>query len=307
MIVLENKPELKVHSKLEAELVVEPSDISFQDLAGGTVMVRITVRNESTRHSKPTIMRLESAPLGAFVPWRPLAVLPVPALEPGEARELSVDVSKVHPQPLGSFDRVPPTKLLTAVNSSPDEAPRPGTWLSGLLEFISRRGTLKSRDGTNKRPSLAPDLWELLGRDQPHWAGNINVFIGSKAVERHMAKALRIYPGRSNLAMFLVGSGERDAYAFDITGLTPDWTAALYVANAKTLAVEASDTPIKERQWMESAGTMMVMLVVRPPMICEEGNIRVQVMRRSSQKTAVVEFNLDPAAQGSGCYSVRSN
>ncbi len=86
MIVLENKTELEVRSAFKAELVVEPTDISFQDLAGGTVMVRITVRNESTRHSKPTIMRLESAPLGAFVPWRPLAVLPVPALEPGEAR-----------------------------------------------------------------------------------------------------------------------------------------------------------------------------------------------------------------------------
>ena len=266
-------------------------------------MVRITVHNESTRHSKPTIMRLESAPLGAFVPWRPLAVLPVPALEPGEARELSVEVSKPHPQPLGSFDRVPPTTLLTAVNSSPDETPQPRTGVARLLDLLRRRDTVKNRDGTNKRPSLAPDLWELLGRDQPHWAGNINVFIGSKAVERHMAQALRIYPGRNNLAMFVVGSGERDAYAFDITGLAPDWTAALYdVANAKTLVVEASDTPIKERQWRESTGAMMIILAIRPPMICEEGNVEVRVTRRSSKKTAVVEFNLDPAAQGSGCY-----
>lgn len=303
MIVLEKKTELEVRFAFKAELVVEPTDISFQDLARGTVMVRITVRNESTRHSKPTIMRLESAPLGAFVPWRPLAVLPVPALEPGEARELSVEVSKPHPQPLGSFDRVPPTTLLTAVNSSPDETPQPRTGVAGLLDLLRRRDTVKNRDGTNRRPSLAPDLWELLGRDQPHWAGNINVFIGSKAVERHMAQALRIYPGRNNLAMFVVGSGERDAYAFDITGLAPDWTAALYdVANAKTLVVEASDTRIKERQWMESAGAMMIMLMVRPPMICEEGNVEVRVTRRSSQKTAVVEFNLDPAAQGSGCY-----
>jgi hypothetical protein len=305
MIVLEKKTELEVRFAFKAELVVEPTDISFQDLARGTVMVRITVRNESTRHSKPTIMRLESAPLGAFVPWRPLAVLPVPALEPGEARELSVEVSKLRPQPLGSFDRVPPTTLLTAVNSSPDETPQPRTGVARLLDLLHRRDTVKNRHGTNKRPSLAPDLWELLGRDQPHWAGNINVFIGSKAVERHMAQALRIYSGRNNLAMFVVGSGERDAYAFDITGLAPDWTAALYdVANAKTLVVEASDTPIKERHWIESAGAMMIMLLVRPPMICEEGNIRVQVMRRSSQKMAVVEFNLDPAAQGSGCYSM---
>ncbi len=180
---------------------------------------------------------------------------------------------------------MPPTTLLTAVNSSPDETPQPRTGVAGLLDLLRRRDTVKNRDGTNRRPSLAPDLWELLGRDQPHWAGNINVFIGSKAVERHMAQALRIYPGRNNLAMFVVGSGERDAYAFDITGLAPDWTAALYdVANAKTLVVEASDTRIKERQWMESAGAMMIMLMVRPPMICEEGNVEVRVTRRSSQK-----------------------
>ena len=111
MIVLENKPELKVRSEFEAELVVEPADISFQNLTAGTVIVRVTVRNESGQRSKPTIMRLQSAPLGAFVPWRPLAVLPVPALEPGEAREMSVEVSKPHPQPLGSFDRVPPTTI----------------------------------------------------------------------------------------------------------------------------------------------------------------------------------------------------
>ena len=227
MIVLENKPELKVRSEFEAELVVGPADISFQNLTAGTVIVRVTVRNESRQRSKPAIMRLESAPLGAFVPWRPLAVLPMPALEPGEAREISVEVSKPHPQPLGSFDRVPPTTLLTAVNSSPDETPQPRTGVARLLDLLRRRDTVKNRDGLNKRPSLAPDLWELVGRDQPHWAGNINVFIGSKAVERHVAKALRIYPARYNLAMFVVGSGKRDAYAFDIMGRAPGRTSAL--------------------------------------------------------------------------------
>ena len=303
--VLEHKPEIEVRSALETELVVERTDISFQDLTAGTVMVRVTVRNESKQRSKPTIMRLESAPLGAFVPWRPLAVLPVPALEPGAVHELSVEVSRPCPQALGSFDRVPPRTLLTAVNAAPDEAPQPGAGLAGLLNLLRRRDTTRRQDGTNSRPSLAPDLWELLGRDQPHWAGNINVFIGSKAVERHMANALRIYSGRNNLAMFLVGSGGRDAYAFDIVGLAPDWTAALFdVTNAKTLVVGTSDARIAERQWVESAGGMMVMLAVRPPVICGEGNVEVQVTRQSSQKTAVVEFNLDPTAQGPGCYSV---
>jgi hypothetical protein len=76
------------------------------------------------------------------------------------------------------------------------------------------------------------------------------------------------------------------------------------MVHAKTLVVAASSAPLAERQWVEAAGPMMIMLAVRPPMICEEGSLKVQVTRRSSQKTAVVEFNLDPTAQGPGCYSV---
>jgi hypothetical protein len=67
---------------------------------------------------------------------------------------------------------------------------------------------------------------DMVGQEQPHWAGNINVFVGGKAVERHVAKALRVYPGRMNMAMFIVGSfGKADAYSFELVGLAPDWLA----------------------------------------------------------------------------------
>jgi len=46
-----------------------------------------------------------------------------------------------------------------------------------------------------------------------------------------MAQALGIYPGRTNMAMFLVGDrGRKDAYAFELVGLNPDWKAMLYDA-----------------------------------------------------------------------------
>jgi hypothetical protein len=117
--------------------------------------------------------------------------------------------------------------------------------------------------------------------------------------------ALRIYSGRTNLAMFVVGgAGKRDGYAFDLLGLDPDWKAALHdVTSAKTLVVRSSDQPVQKRQWVETiAGVMLIMLAVRPPVICEDGKVRVLVTRRSCRKTAVVEFNLDPTAQGAGCY-----
>lgn len=308
MTALEKAAELTVLSKSNAGLVVDPLEITFEDLTRDTVMIRVKIRNEGGHRSKPTSIRLESAPFGAFVPWQPFAVLPVPVLEPGESRELSVAATRPHPISLGNFDGVPPNSVLTALNASPDEPSRqPGTGFAALLNLVRGRrtsrpvGTPTVAQGT----ILPPDLWELFGREQPHWAGNINVFVGDRAVERHVAKALRIYSGRTNLAMFVVGgAGKRDGYAFDLLGLDPDWKAALHdVTSAKTLVVRSSDQPVQKRQWVETiAGVMLIMLAVRPPVICEDGKVRVLVTRRSCRKTAVVEFNLDPTAQGAGCY-----
>jgi len=308
MTILEETTELQVRSHCNAELVVEPTDITFENLANDTVMIRVRIRNEGEHRSSPTHIRLESAPFGAFVPWRPLAILPVPALEPGESRELSVAAGRPHPMPMGDFDRVPPMRVLTALNASPDERSRqPVTGFAALQDLIRKQRTARPAGKTTvpTRRMLPPDLWELIGREQPHWAGNINVFVGDRAVERHRAKALRIYSGRTNMAMFIVGGpGQRDAYLFDIVGLASDWKAGLHdVTGGKTFVVHSSDKPLLERQWVESAaGMMMVMLAVRPPAICEEGKVQVHVTRRSCGKTAVVEFDLDPTAQGAGCY-----
>jgi hypothetical protein len=48
----------------------------------------------------------------------------------------------------------------------------------------------------------------------------------------------------------------------------------------------------------------MVMLATHPPVNCQAGNLEVHVTRKSSGKTAIVEFDLDPSAQGTGCYFV---
>jgi hypothetical protein len=313
MIVMEKMSERiiqTVRCRPEAELVVDPTDITFDDLNRDTVMIRVKIRNKGERRSNPTFIRLESAPFGAFVPWRPLATLRAPALEPGESRELNVEAARPHPAPLGSFDRVPPMKVLTALNASPDErSPRARVSLAALRDLFRRRGNSQSANNTTTSASLTlpPDIWEYFGREQPHWAGNINVFVGDRAVERHVAKALRIYSGRTNLAMFCVGgNGKHDAYAFDLLGSAPGWKAGLYDATcASKIEIRTSDKPLQCRQWVEAAtGVMLVILAVRPPVVCENGIIQVHVTRRSCQKTAVVEFDLDPSAQGAGCYTV---
>ena len=101
MIAMERTPGLDVHSPREAELRVEQTDISFQDLSADCVRISVRIHNDGNHPSCPTIMRLESAPLGAFVPWQPLATLSVPAIEPGESLELSVDARR--PQPVDGF------------------------------------------------------------------------------------------------------------------------------------------------------------------------------------------------------------
>ena len=303
MIAVERQPGIEIRS--EDELVVEATDISFQDLDGESVKILVKIRNDGEHRSRATLMKLESAPLGAFVPWQPLAVMAVPPIEAGESSELSLDVKRPHPAPLGDFDQVPPTRLLAVVGSPDEPSPR-RSGFAAMLDLLRQihTGRPPAAGFAATTGSLSPDLWDLLGRGHPHWAGNINIFVGTRAVERHLAKALRVYPGRPNLAMFVVGGrGKRDAYAFDIVGLSPEWGAALFdMTSARTLLVGASDTPIQETQWVETDGALMIMLLTRPPAGCEQGNVEVRVTRRSCQKTAVVEFNLDPAAQGAGCY-----
>jgi hypothetical protein len=139
----------------------------------------------------------------------------------------------------------------------------------------------------------------------PHWAGNLNVFIGPQAVERHLAQALRVYPGRTNLAIFVVGT-DRDAYSFHLAGGGATWGARLFdMTPQASLHLDLCKvSPLAEDRWIEMDGRRMLMLALVPPLDCERGTAEVHVEQRSSGRTAVVEFSLDPTAAGPGCYVV---
>jgi hypothetical protein len=306
MLVMERKPNLSVAPRRGADLRVERTDIVFCDSVGDRVRVQVTVNNAGDLPSEPTTMTIESAPFGAFVKWRPLSQLIVPALAPGESLELSIEVPRPRPVPLGDFNRVPPRRLLTALGSA-DQPLQPKTGLQAFVEWLWKvRPAPAQRNRPTTDTSLAPDLWDLLGRGQPHWAGNIDVFVGNRRVERHFAKELRVYPGRTNLAMFVVGdSTARDAFAFELVGLDTTWKAALHdMTNGNSLAVGPSTVYIEETHWVESNGGLVVMLATQPPSDCSKGSVEVHVTRRADRQKAIVEFDLDPAAQGPGCYSL---
>ena len=85
MLVMERKPEFNVAPRRDAELRVERTDIVFCDSVGDRVRIQVTVHNTGELPSEPTTMTIESAPFGAFVKWRRLSQLIVPALQPGES------------------------------------------------------------------------------------------------------------------------------------------------------------------------------------------------------------------------------
>jgi hypothetical protein len=274
-------------------LSVSRSDITFANITEEEVAIEVRVTNPSVWPSAATRMVLQAAPMGAFVPWQPLATLDVPALRGGETRTVRTLVRALQLRPLGDPARVPPKKLLTAL---------------GLADEPPRRPRRKKRtaDPLADMGSLPADPMQLLRPGQTHWIGNINVHIGKVAVERHLARALRVVPGHVNVAWFMVGSRRRDAYAFHLNDQGRDWHATLHdTTSHKTLIVNVAEAaPLEPNQWITGGGTRMMMLYLRPPRGCKAGSIEVHVTQRSTGREAVVEFLLDPKAAGPGCYVV---
>ena len=168
--------------------------------------------------------------------------------------------------------------------------------LAHSLAMLRAPGAITAHSTT-----LPPDPLDLLGGARPHWAGNLNVWIGDEPVERHRAPRLRIHAGRTNLALFCVGD-RPDRYAFRVE-CAAEWGLALSDA-ASGASIECSREPGEEPRWLAVPRRSWVRLVLRPPRDCARGEVLVHVTQHSSGKTAVVEFDLDPAAAGPGCYTL---
>lgn len=282
-----------------AGLSLERHDIEFYCPRPDQVAIGIKLTNEGESATGPTLIRIDAAPLGAFVPWRPLAEVLVPTIGPRGSHRVQFAVERPHTRPIGRHPGdIPPARLLTALGmGEPPRQPR---------QIVNRQagaGTIAFQT----RP-LPPDVFELLGSRNPHWAGNLNIFVGGRAVERHLARALRIYPGRVNLAFFMVGSG-RDAYSFEFGGEGANWEAALYDPLSHRSPLTLLSDPDHFRslghgEWLEVERQAVLLLAIRPPQDCRSGNIDVHVTQRSTGNTAIVEFSLDRDAAGPGCFVV---
>jgi hypothetical protein len=270
-------------------LEVARTDLTFHNQAG-RVLIEATVCNRGEERTPAGQALLMAAPLGAFVPWRPLALLRLPPLEPGQTFALVSEAPTPAAAALGPPDRVTPNRLLTALNQGD------GRW---------DRDAWTRQGNPTLAGSLPPDPFQLLGRSQTHWAGNLNVFVGCRAAERHLAQALRLYPGRTNLAIFVVGTSP-DAYCFDLIGEGANWDAALYdVTDRSCLALDVrGGRSVTPGDWVTLTGQRLFFLALQPPRDCRAGTVEVHVTQRSSGHTAVVEFSLDAQAAGPGCFVV---
>jgi hypothetical protein len=278
------------------DLEVDRQDIVFSNVAPGKVQIEIALRNAGDEPSRPQVAYVSAAPLGAFVPWQPLEFFQVPRLEPGQAHAIRLTALRPAVKPLGPPDRIPPRQLLTALGAADDRSARPrlGDFLNGLVDRMT--------GGTDPK-TLPADPFDLLSRGNPHWAGNLNIFVGRKAVERHLAQALRIYPGRTNLAMFVVGQGQ-DAYRFAVHCEQPSWQTALFdLSDAESFRLDRG-RGVELGQWLEQRSMHLMMLMIYPPSACSRGTVEVEVEQRSTGQSAIVEFSLDPKAAGPGCYVV---
>lgn len=271
-------------------LSVEREDIAFHNTRPGLLRVEVTVRNDGSEPTLPCGAMLRSAALGAFVPWHPLDIVGVPQLEPDESavvrREYRVDA----PRPLGSIDQLPPDRVLTALGlGDSDDNPR-------------RRRRLAVTPSAAVG-GLAPDLLGMLTLGGSHWAGNLNLFFPGKDVERHVAQALRVYPGRVNIAMFIVGE-RNDEYRFRLTGEASSWNARLYDAmRGEPIADGVKRSELAEGDWHQPHSGLLL-LAVEPPATAADGAVNVHVTQRSTGREAVVEFTMDSKAAGPGCYKL---
>ncbi|MCI0527770.1 MAG: hypothetical protein L0Y56_10055 [Nitrospira sp.] len=286
---------MNTQSAVVEQLYIRHTDILFHNTEHGQVVIEVAVHNPSAQWSLPTTMVVQAAPLGAFVPWRHLTSVEVPEVEPWGQVQVETQVFTPRSAPLGDLQKVTPQQIFNALDQPQSVSVELfgrlwGNWPLGL-EVIGQS-------------DLPDDLMVLLGRPNPHWAGNINVFIGDCAVERHRAQALRIYPGRTNLAMFLVGSGT-DRYAFHFTGVESDWEAKLYsMMSAQSLVDLQSGYPISPLKWIDGHKVRLVQLAICPPKGCRKGEVEVHVTQKSTRKSAVIEFSLDPHAAGPGRFAI---
>jgi hypothetical protein len=275
-----------------SDLRIDRTGIRFWNSSPDTVTIEFSVRNTGAGRSSPTEALIQAAPLGAFVAWRDLGRIAVPALEPGQEVVLQARAG-CNPPPATTS---PPT------SARPQRLER--ARLRTARDILDRRGTGAISDPVSLG-TLPADPMRALMHGSVHWAGNLNIFVGRQPTERHMARKLGVQPGRANMALFIVGTGS-DAYRFRLEGEGAAWDARLHSGFIPSPAQrdKENNPPVRLGEWFQVSAPTPMMLAFKPPEECREGSLDVHVEQQSTGREAIVEFGFDPNAEGPGCYAV---
>lgn len=281
-----------------ADLCVEREDIQFYNVAPDRLRIGVLVHNRRDVPSRPETMRLQFAAFGAFVPWTPLQELRVPRIRAGGSRLVSTEAMIREDGSLVAIDG----RVRSAL-SREEVLPKK---FKKIKKFTSRN---LDRDRAVLRVPYS-------GRSV-NWIGNINVLIGNVDVERHMARAFRIYPDCLNRCMFFVGDKPAgESYCLHASGSGVEWPMQFSMMSdrhrMRTFQRFASGwemspdsmKPIQPGAWFPADPYSCVGVEISPPEDATEGSLSIEVCRRSDDRRAVVEFDFSAAAAGPGCYTV---
>lgn len=169
--------------------------ITWATIAPGLVEIRIDLRNDADRPTEPADLVIETAGLGAFVPFRPMTRIAVGALEPGGRRRVQTVVARA---------------------ALPGQPPMPRNIADALRPLLQ----------------ASPEFVDLFHEAQ--WAGNLNVYFDrrpDRAVEVHRALDLRVTAGRP-VSFMIDLPADRAGYRVDVRTSDLSWTAEL--ASLKT-------------------------------------------------------------------------
>jgi hypothetical protein len=162
--------------------------VTWRTVAPGRVEIDVLLTNDSDGPTLPGELVIETAALGAFVPFTPATRVAVGALEPGGRRRVRTAVARAF-------------------------LPGQGNFLPAMADALARM------------PGLSPQFMGLLRHAE--WAGNLNVYFDrqpEQAVEVHRALGLRVRAGRP-VALMVDLPHDRADYRVEVRSPSPGWTA----------------------------------------------------------------------------------
>jgi hypothetical protein len=246
--------------------VVRREGIDWRGGIGGAPLeIRLAFENPGTVRTAPATARVEVAAFGAFLPWRPLTAVSVPAIPPGGRIVLTATAQGDLPDRENAADLV----------AQMDNAESANDIMSLMAKVLRAAFAWKDVDQLNMNPI--------------HFVGNLNVFVSRrKTVERHQQRAIGLRPGHSNFTMFAVGDGKHDVYSLRLEA-EPGWDVQLSGC--------PWDTPI-------GIESQSIAASITPPIGVEYGRIGIWVKRHSTGEEVPVEFELAVDARTLTCGTI---